>query len=72
MCVSVCARVVLVLRDEGVRGLHDVLLGAVEQEHGVVAQRAARGGQRAHGLQQHRAARAVVARACNTTTILTA
>lgn len=55
------------LRDEAVRGLQDVLLGAIEQEHGVVAQRAARGRQRAQRLQQHRAARAVVAGACATT-----
>lgn len=57
------ARHSLVLRDEGVRGLHDVLLGAVEQEHGEVPQRAAGGGQRAHHLQQHRAPGAVIARA---------
>lgn len=59
-------RAVLVLRDEGVRGLQDVLLGAVEQEHGVVPQRAPRRRQRAQHLQQHGAARAVVAGACNT------
>lgn len=51
------------LRDEAVRGLQHVLLGRVEQEHGVVARRGA-GRQRAHRLQQHGAARAVVARAC--------